>query len=314
MGFFKRLFGGKTEVSEEEQVNKTEKDFEVLKYDGVRALRQGQLAYAVECLQAALQLKGAGAETEIEASQETKDVLEVRDYLSQALIHKGELLPAYDQLLKLSEAQPDNKQIFVRMAEVAYMMEDYGAMANACEKGMLIDKDDAHLLYLYAEACMGQGDLINTIAMLTKSILMAEKKGEGDSSEEECRQAFSQQALSRLLRGDTLRKMGDVKGADEDAQWLLDQIETPSEDVLLLKARILHADGKSDDAILYYNKVVDANPFSAVAFKERGAIYLEKGDKANAEKDMQSFLEVSPKEAEAVSGEFQAEGREHCRG
>lgn len=98
MGFFKRLFGGKTEVSTEEQVNKTAKDFEVLKYDGVRALRQGQLAYAVECLQAALQLKGAGPETEGEASQEPKDVLEVRDYLSQALIHKGELLPAYDQL------------------------------------------------------------------------------------------------------------------------------------------------------------------------------------------------------------------------
>lgn len=63
---------------------------------------------------------------------------------------------------------------------------------------------------------------------------------------------------------------------------------------------------------LYYNKVVDANPFSATAFKERGAIYLEKGDKENAEKDMQSFLEVNPKEAEAVNGEFQAEGREHC--
>lgn len=314
MGFFKRLFGGKVEESEQDKVSKTAKDFEVLKYDGVRALHQGQLAYAIECLQAALQLKGPGPESESDASQEEKEVLEVRDYLSQALIHKGELLPAYDQLLKLSEAQPDNKQIFVRMAEVAYMMEDYGAMANACEKGMLIDKDDAHLLYLYAEACMGQGDLINAIAMLTKSILMTEKDAEDVPSEDESRQAFSQQALSRLLRGDTLRKMGDVKGADEDAQWLLDQIEYPSEDVLLLKARILHAEGKLDDAILYYNKVVEANPFSAVAFKERGAIYLEKGDKINAEKDMQSFLEVSPKEAEAVSGEFQAEGREHCHG
>lgn len=54
------------------------------------------------------------------------------------------------------------------------MMEDYGAMSHACEKGMLIDKDDAHLLFLYAKACLGQGDVINTIAMLTKSILLAE--------------------------------------------------------------------------------------------------------------------------------------------
>lgn len=300
MGFFKRLFGGKQEVTPEEIDKKSDKDFEVLKFDGVRALRQGQVAYAIQCLQNALQVKGISlsADTESDA-KETQEILEVRDYLSQALIHHGELLPAYEQLRKLAEAQPDNKQIFVRMAQVAYMMEDYVAMSNACEKGMLIDKDDAHLLYLYAEACLGNGDLINTIAMLTKSILLSEEDK-------------SQQAQSRLLRGDTLRKMGDLKGADEDAQWLLDIMEEPIEEVLLLKARLLHAEGKLDDSILYYNKVVDTNPFSATAFKERGAIYLEKGDKEMAEKDMQSFLEVNPKEAEAVNGEFQAEGREHC--
>lgn len=300
MGFFKRLFGGKQEVTPEEIDKKSDKDFEVLKFDGVRALRQGQVTYAIQCLQNALQVKGISlsADSESEA-KETQEILEVRDYLSQALIHHGELLPAYEQLQKLAEAQPDNKQIFVRMAQVAYMMEDYVAMSNACEKGMLIDKDDAHLLYLYAEACLGNGDLINTIAMLTKSILLSEEDK-------------SQQAQSRLLRGDTLRKMGDLKGADEDAQWLLDIMEEPIEEVLLLKARLLYAEGKLDDAILYYNKVVDANPFSATAFKERGSIYLEKGDKENAEKDMQSFLEVNPKEAEAVNGEFQAEGREHC--
>lgn len=55
------------------------------------------------------------------------------------------------------------------------------------------------------------------------------------------------------------------------------------------------------------------NPFSAITFKERGAIYLAKGDKVNAEKDMQSYLEMNPQEADAVTGEFKAEGKEHCR-
>ena len=300
MGFFKRIFDGKQKATPEEIDNKENKEFQVLKFDGVRALRQGQVAYSIQCLQNALQVKGVSlsADSESEA-KETLEILEVRDYLSQALIHHGELRPAYEQLQKLAEAQPDNKLIFVRMAQVAYMMEDYVAMSNVCEKGMIIDKDDAHLLYLYAEACLGNGDLINTIAMLTKSILLSEEDK-------------LQQAQSRLLRGDTLRKMGDLKGADEDAQWLLDVMEEPIEEALLLKARLLYAEGKLDGAILYYNKVVDANPFSATAFKERGAIYLEKGDKENAEKDMQAFLEVNPKEVEAVNGEFQAEGREHC--
>lgn len=313
MGFLKRLFGGKSEPAEEDKEVKAAKNFEVLKYDGVRALRQGQFAFAIECFNAALQMKGVGPDSEVDAGNEEQDVLEVRDYLSQALIHHGELLPAYDQLLKLSEAQPDNKQIFIRMAEVAYMMEDYNAMASACEKGMLIDKDDTHLLYLYAEACNGQGDVINTIAMLTKSIMLSDKQMECEEKSSELgRLAFSQAAQSRLLRGETLLKMGDSKGAEEDVKWLLDNLQEPSEEVLLLAARICHAEGQLDEAITYYNKVVDANPFSAVAFKERGAIYLEKGDKENAEKDMQSFLEVNPKEAETVSGEFQAEGREHC--
>ena len=264
-------------------------------------MHQGQMDYAIKCLTNALQAKQVDEEGD--ASKEDQEVLEVRDFLSLALIQKGELAQAYDQLRKLSEAQPDNKQIFVRMAEVTYMMEDYGAMSHACEKGMLIDKDDAHLLFLYAKACLGQGDVINTIAMLTKSILLAEKQQEG----------LAQAVQSRLLRGETLLKLGDVKGAEEDAAWLLEQLEEPVEEVLLLEARILLAQGKMDDAIAYYNKVIDVNPFSAIAFKERGAIYLAKGDKVNAEKDMQSYLEMNPQEADAVTGEFKAEGKEHCR-
>lgn len=301
MGFFKRFFGGKSESSEDKKEDQSAKNFEVLKYDGVRAMHQGQMDYAIKCLTNALLAKQVDEEGD--ASKEDQEVLEVRDYLSLALIQKGELAQAYDQLRKLSEAQPDNKQIFVRMAEVTYMMEDYGAMSHACEKGMLIDKDDAHLLFFYAKACLGQGDVINTIAMLTKSILLAEKLQEG----------LAQAVQSRLLRGETLLKLGDVKGAEEDAAWLLEQLEEPVEEVLLLEARILLAQGKMDDAISYYNKVIDVNPFSAIAFKERGAIYLAKGDKVNAEKDMQSYLEMNPQEADAVTGEFKAEGKEHCR-
>lgn len=81
----------------------------MLKYDGVRAMHQGQMGYAIKCLTNALQAKQVDEEGD--ASKEDQEVLEVRDYLSLALIQKGELAQAYDQLRKLSEAQPDNKQI-----------------------------------------------------------------------------------------------------------------------------------------------------------------------------------------------------------
>lgn len=113
MGFFKKLFGGRADSPEDDRKEQETRNFDMLKYDGVKAMHMGETDYAVKCFNRALEMR---------------EDLEVRDYLSQTLIRTGELLPAYEQLQKLAEAEPDNKQIFVRMADVAYMMEDYRAM------------------------------------------------------------------------------------------------------------------------------------------------------------------------------------------
>ena len=111
MGLFKALFGGKqADTEEEKKKNDEARDFDMYKFDGVKASKMGQFEYAVKCFKAALNIK---------------DDLEVRDYLAHALIHNNELLPAYEQLQKLHEAQPENVEILVQMANVTYMMEDY---------------------------------------------------------------------------------------------------------------------------------------------------------------------------------------------
>ncbi|WP_374044982.1 tetratricopeptide repeat protein, partial [uncultured Prevotella sp.] len=138
MSFLKKIFGVSSDSKEQTQEEKQaeeKKNFEILKYDGVRALKTQQTDYAVECFRHALDIK---------------DDLEIHDYLSQAYMTLGDLPKAYEQLQKLAEAQPDNIDIFVRMAHVAYMMEDYVVMGSACEKALLIDKDSPRALYLYA--------------------------------------------------------------------------------------------------------------------------------------------------------------------
>ena len=70
MNFFKALFGGKEEKPEDKKKAEEEKNFDVLKYDGVRALRSGQHDYAIKCFTHALQMK---------------EDLEIRDYMSQAM-------------------------------------------------------------------------------------------------------------------------------------------------------------------------------------------------------------------------------------
>jgi len=277
MGFFKSLFGGASESPEDKKKEEESKNFDVLKYDGVRALNQGQAAYAVRCFQHALELR---------------DDLETRDYLSLAYVRTGDLLLAYEQLQKLAEAQPDNQQILLRMAEVAYMMEDYGALSSACEKALLIDGENPMVHYLYARGCAGQGDDVNAIAMLTKALTLKDDYAE-----------------AYLMRGETLLRMGDVAGADDDVKWLVEHL-AENEDVLLLKARVEEAKGNRDEAVLIYNKVIELNPFNVAAFRGRGAVKLAQGDKQGAEEDMRMVLELNPHEADGVNGQYTAEGTE----
>ncbi len=278
MNFFKALFGGKVEDAEETKKEEELKNFDLIKYDGVKALKTGQNDYAIKCFKKAIEINNTD--------------LEIRDYLAQSYVAANEPLKAFEQLQKLAEAQPENQKIFIQMAHVAFLMEDYGAMADSCEKAMLIDKDNAEVSYLYARACIGQNDDVNAVAMLTKAIMIKDDHFE-----------------AYLLRGETLLKMGDVEGAGDDAAYLLEK-QTDNENVLMLKARIENKRGHNDEAIHYYNKVVDVNPFSIDAFRERGAIKLEAGDKDGAAEDMQQVLELDPKQTADVNGEFSAEGVE----
>lgn len=270
MNFFKALFGGKEETSEEKKQEEQARNFDVLKYDGVKALHMNQWQQAIKCFTHALEIR---------------EDLECRDYLSQAFIQNNELLPAFEQLRKLAEAQPDNEEIYLRMAHVAYMMEDYSAMAHACEKALLIDKDDPQVLYLYARACRGQGDRTNAVAMLTKAITLREDYGD-----------------AHLLRGEILLETNDVEGAAQDADYLVEHA-SENEDALLLKARVLEAQEMHDEAVGIYNKVIELNPFCIAAFKERGAIRLGLGDKRGAEEDLNAVLEIDPVHNEGTGTE-----------
>lgn len=259
MNFLRALFGGKTEDSEEEKKHQEEKDFEVLKYDGVRAMKTGNASYAIRCFEHAL---------------ERQEDLEIRDYLSQTFMMVNEPLQAYEQLQKMAEKAPDNQKILLRMANVAYMMDDYQAMGDACEKALLIDNDSAEVHYLYGQACMGQGDSSNAVAMLTKAIGLNDKYGD-----------------AYLLRGEIHLKEDALTEADEDVQWLLEHV-AENEDVLLLKARIEAKRENTEDAIIYYNKVIGVNPFCQAAFQERAGMLRLVGKIAEAEADEQQAQEL----------------------
>ena len=114
MGFWNALFGGTDQSPEEEKKEQEAKNFDLLKYDGVKAMKMGQTDYSIRCFREALKLK---------------DDLETHDYLSLALLRQGELDDALKELQTLSDAEPQNLNILLRMAQVAHMKEDYDKMS-----------------------------------------------------------------------------------------------------------------------------------------------------------------------------------------
>lgn len=277
MGFLKSLLGlGGDDATAKNDDNKS-KEFDVLKYDGVRALRMGQNDYAVKCFEHALQIH---------------DDLETCDYLSQAYLRLGDLESSYLYLGRLAEAQPENEQIWLRMANVAYMREDYDAQQQMSNKALEVNPESAEAHYLLAQSYVGQGNPILAIAMLTKAIAINE--------------AF---LSANLLRGETLLKMGDLAGAEADVKLLMEKVPE-NEDALLLAARVAKAKDDLDGALAYYDRVIDANPFSAAAMKERGAVKYAKGDKEGAEADARAAMELEPEQVADVNGDYTARGTE----
>ncbi|MGI6222914.1 MAG: tetratricopeptide repeat protein [Prevotella sp.] len=285
MGFFKQLFGGGDDNHPQNQEQQKEHDFDVLKYDGIRAISIGQLDYAIKCLTKALEIK---------------EDLESRDYLSQVYMRTDQMDLALEQLAKLREAQPDNVRILLRIANIYYMNEDYDKMAETCEAAGKLDADNPHVVFDTARAMRGKGDMIQAVAQITRCISLCEKAG--DEEEQLLKDAT-------LVRGGMLLKMGDKKGAAVDADWLVEH-DAESEDAMLFKAQVEQVQGNNEEALKYFDKVVELNPFSVEAFRQRGGLKLAMGDKTGAEEDMKIVLELDPKEAEAVDGKFEAEGHE----
>lgn len=259
MNFLKALFGVKEENTEDKKKNEEQKNFDILKYDGVKAMHSNQYDYAIKCFSHALQIQ---------------EDPEIRDYLSQIFIHLGDMEQANVQLQKLSEEQPDNIKIKIRMAHVAYMSEDYNAMSDICEKAAQIDSDNAEIMYLHAKACIGNGNNEKAVELLTRALEINNEYGE-----------------AYLLRGETLLNNGNIEDADKDAAWLLEHT-LENEDVLMLKANIEKAAEHFSDAISFYSKVIDSNPFNINAYKLRGELRVNTGDESSGKADLEQAKEL----------------------
>ena len=270
MNFFRRLFNGAAETPEEEQKEQAARDFDVLKYDGVAAMRQHVFDYAEKCFLHALDIH---------------DDLEIHDYLSQTFIALGKFPEAILQLRILADVEPENINVWLRMAGVAYVMNDYDMMETACEKARCIDSANPRANYDYARALIGNHDKARAVEFLTIAI---DKCG-GEPYWE-----------AYLLRGQTRLDLGKVAEAEHDADFLLCHIPD-HEDALILKAQCLQAQNMTPEAVDALDKALAANPFCGPALKQRACLKRMLGDEEGANEDEKQWQELAPTDDEAAT-------------
>lgn len=307
MGLLDKLFGKKETLSPEaEQQKNIERQFNILRDNGVRALKMGEAAMAAPYFENALEL--------------CPDNLQVKGYLAEAYLALQDFEKARPVLETLCEAQPDNIETALLLARAQGRTGQYEAMFDTAEKQIAAHPDEPRAAYLAAVAAHALHNDIMAIARLTQALAQAE--------------GFR---LARRLRAQVLLEMGSTAEALQDTTVLTQCDEAEDED-FILHGRVLATSGQHDEAVSALTQALELNPFNrdaflwlakthlaatrtdealkvcdeaigslpdfAEAYKLRGGIKHTLKDEAGAMEDLKKALEINPSIAEQVDGKF----------
>lgn len=273
MGFFKSFFTGNTGSSDEKERKNGQKNFEIFKYDGMRARRMGRNDYAIRCFSEALAIQND---------------FETRNYLAQTYITTGRIEDARHELEEMIKMEPQHTGSYIALANICFMLEDYDAMAEAARQAAGLDSDNATAYYLLAKAAGRQGDATACMEGLDKAIALKDDFNE-----------------ARLLRAETLAAMQQYEEAGKDIETILAR-EPEEENAMLLHGQIAEAGKDYGKAEASYRHVTEVNPFNEQAFVCLGHLYITQGRMAEAIEVLDEAIELNPGCAAAYRERAQA--------
>lgn len=307
--FFKSFFAGKSESTESEKQKTDKKNFEIFKYDGLRAQRMGRPDYAIKCYTEALAIE---------------EEFETLGYLSQIYIQTGELVKARELLNRMVEQEPELATTYLTIANVCFLQEEYKVMEAASTKAIALEEGNAMAHYLLAKATKGLHDDLMTVAHLTKAIVLKDDFTEARLLRAEALLKMNQPAEARqdidtiltqnadeeaaiLLRGKINEAQGDPEAAEADYQSIT-EVNPFNEQAYLYLGQLFIIQKKLTEAIGLFDEAIELNPNFGAAYHERGRAKLLNGDKDGSIEDMKKALELNPKEGENVNGQFNNQG------
>ena len=249
MNLLKKLFAGNNEPEENVRHKNEERNFDILKYDGIRAQRIGKWIYAEKCFKEALNIRPD---------------LETASLLVSTSLQLNKLEQAHEVLGQMISLEPQRLQSYLDLARVCYLQEHYDDMLVTAQQAAQLVPDNETPYFLQAQAYHKLGDSIHTIVALTQAI----------SRKEDFTEAY-------LMRGQVLLEMKQYNEALEDVDFLLKH-DSIDEEALRLAAEVQQGLGNEDEAVTYYRKVIDLNPFNEHSYEQIALIHARKKDYAQA--------------------------------
>ncbi|MDL2222335.1 tetratricopeptide repeat protein [Parabacteroides sp. OttesenSCG-928-N08] len=293
--FFSALFSSEKREEENGGEKNDRKHFDILKYDGVRAQRMGQLPYAVKCFTEALK---------IEADYETMG------FLVSAYMSMQEPDAALEVLEEMVALEPEHVNALLTRINIYFLIDRDEEVIPDCLRVLELDAENTTALYMLAKAKRSTGDPEGAIADLSRAlelneeymeasllraeVLLSLKQGnEALSDVERVLEMMPDEEIAYLLRGRIHEQLQDWEAAAHDYQQVIALNPFNRDGWLMLGQLLIHQE-KHDEAITHFDEAIEIEPAFAEAFAGRAAAKQKKGDHAGAEADRKRAEELNP--------------------
>ena len=212
--FFTSLFSSnKGEENNKEKIE--QKNFDILKYDGVRAQKIGKHAYAIKCFNEALNLQ---------------EDFETLGFLVTSYTVTNQLEEALEAASRMVGLNPDNTGARLTRIQLLFMLDRDKEVIDDCQHIIQAEPENYIAFYQMAKAKRATGDQFGAIADLTKAITL----------KEDFPNAY-------LLRAEILKDMRQAEEALKDVEQAI-QLAPEEENGFLLRGKILAKRQNSHDA------------------------------------------------------------------
>lgn len=307
MGFFSSLFSSsKKEETQEDKQQNGQKNFDILKYDGVRALQIRQVKYAIRCFEEALNIQ--------------KDP-ETMTFLISAYNMAQDIESALETANELVDLEPENTNALLTRVNLLFMADRDSEAIPDCDRVIELEGENYLAWFLRAKARRATKDLAGAEADVTQAITLKEdftdgyllrsqlyllmKKGQEalDDANKVIALVEEGEETAHLLRGQIYELLGDEDAATNEYQEVL-ALNPFNEEAYLLAAGQMISRQNYPEALALYDEAIEHNEQFARAYTNRAKLKQLMGDAAGAEQDQKIAAELDPEDEQKDQADF----------